>query len=71
MRAHPQDQGPRCESCGHDYNDHVRRGGWCGHDTFTEERIVHDDPADGIEIRTELTRCECNYFVGPFIPATP
>jgi hypothetical protein len=60
-----------CRSCGHDYNDHGRHGGDCSHVTYTEERIEPDHPADGIEIRQDWAACECLYFVGAFIPATP
>lgn len=58
-----------CRSCGHDYNDHGRRGGHCSHETHTEERIVHDNPDYGIEIRQSWDRCDCRYFIGSFIPA--
>lgn len=60
----------QCRSCGHDYNDHGRRGGRCSHDTFTEETVDSGNPIDGIEIRAELVRCDCAYFVGGCMPAT-
>jgi hypothetical protein len=59
---------PKCQRCGHDYDDHGRHGGDCGHWTFTEQRIESSDPADGVEIRQDAWSCECSYFMGSYIP---
>jgi hypothetical protein len=57
------------QRCSHDYDDHRRNGGDCQHTTYSEERIVHDDPADGVTLKQDWSACDCSYFSSSFMPA--
>jgi hypothetical protein len=59
-----------CERCSHDYDEHGRNGAACQHVHFSESRIVHGNPDDGVTVNRDWTACECLYFVGAVVPGS-
>jgi hypothetical protein len=53
---------PTCTHCGHAYEEHAKRDGWCNHTTEIIERINRSD--GGIETRLNAELCDCPYFHG-------
>jgi len=59
-----------CQRCSHDYDEHGRNGTACQHVRFSENRIVHADPADGVTWNRDWSMCDCLYFSGDAVPGS-